>query len=122
MTEDHPSARGSGSAQPLLPPIDVFEDTAGITLLVDMPGVARDGLEISVEGETLTIEGRVDLPTAPMDLIHAELRALRYRRSFALSRELAADRIDALLKDGVLRLSIPKREQARPHRIAVRTA
>lgn len=120
MTEVQPSAQGS--AQTLLPPIDVFEDAAGITVLVDMPGVGRDGLDISVDGETLTIEGRVGLPTTPTDLIHAELRALRYRRSFALSRELAADRIDALLKDGVLRLSIPKREQARPHRIPVRTA
>lgn len=123
MTDEHRSGQGAGSGEALLPPIDVFEDNAGITLLVDLPGVGRDGLEISVDGDTLTIEGRVDLPAAKgTDLIHAEVRALRYRRSFALSRELAADRIDALLKDGVLRLSIPKREQARPHRIPVRTA
>lgn len=120
MTETRRSSQGS--AQTLLPPIDVFEDSAGITVLVDMPGVGRDGLDISVDGETLTIEGRVDHPAAAGELIHAEARGLGYRRSFTLSRELAADRIEALLKDGVLKLSIPKREQPRPRRIPVRTA
>jgi len=121
MSDATQSSQGAGRV--VLPPVDVYEDKAGITVVVDMPGVGRDGLAISVDGETLSIEGRVDLPGAPgMDLVHAEVRALHYRRSFALSRELAADRIDALLKDGVLRLSIPKREEARPHRVRVRTA
>ena len=103
-----------------LPAVDVFEDAAGITLLADMPGVPKEQLELKVEGETLLIEGSVQ-PRTPdgMEAVYAELRAPRYRRSFALSRELDTTRIEANLKDGVLTLRIPKQAHAQPRRIAV---
>ena len=103
-----------------LPAVDVFEDAAGITLLADMPGVPKEQLELKVEGEALIIEGSVQ-PRTPdgMEAVYAELRAPRYRRSFALSRELDTTRIDANLKDGVLTLRIPKQAHAQPRRIAV---
>ena len=103
-----------------LPAVDVFEDAAGITLLADMPGVPKEQLELKVEGEALLIEGSVQ-PRTPdgMEAVYAELRAPRYRRSFALSRELDTTRIDANLKDGVLTLRIPKQAHAQPRRIAV---
>ena len=103
-----------------LPAVDVFEDAAGITLLADMPGVPKEQLELKIEGETLLIEGSMQ-PRTPdgMEAIYAELRAPRYRRSFALSRELDTTRIDANLKDGVLTLRIPKQAHAQPRRIAV---
>ena len=103
-----------------LPAVDVFEDAAGITLLADMPGVPKEQLELKVEGEDLIIEGSVQ-PRTPdgMEAVYAELRAPRYRRSFALSRELDTTRIDANLKDGVLTLRIPKQAHAQPRRIAV---
>jgi HSP20 family molecular chaperone IbpA len=104
----------------VLPAIDVFEDASGITLLADMPGVPRDQLELKVEGEALLIEGSVQ-PRTPdgLEAIYAEVRAPRYRRSFTLSRELDTSRIEANLKDGVLRLRIPKQAHAQPRRIAV---
>jgi HSP20 family molecular chaperone IbpA len=103
-----------------LPAVDVFEDAAGITLMADMPGVPREQLELKVEGDALLIEGTVQ-PRTPdgMEAIYAELRAPRYRRSFALSRELDTTRIDANLRDGVLTLRIPKQAHAQPRRIAV---
>lgn len=103
-----------------LPAVDVFEDAAGITLLADMPGVPKELLELRVEGEDLLIEGSVQ-PRTPeaMQAIYAELRVPRYRRSFSLSRELDATRIEANLKDGVLTLRIPKQAHAQPRRIAV---
>ena len=103
-----------------LPAVDVFEDAAGITLLADMPGVPKEQLELKIEDETLLIEGSMQ-PRTPdgMEAIYAELRAPRYRRSFALSRELDTTRIDANLKDGVLTLRIPKQAHAQPRRIAV---
>jgi HSP20 family molecular chaperone IbpA len=104
----------------VLPAIDVFEDASGITLLADMPGVAKEQLELKVEGEALLIEGGVQ-PRTPdgLEAIYAEMRAPRYRRSFTLSRELDTSRIEAKLKDGVLRLRIPKQAHAQPRRIEV---
>lgn len=107
----------------LLPRVDVIEDSHGITLLADMPGVPREKLDIQVEGNSLTIAGEIAL-LAPQGLnaTFAEVRAARYRRGFALSRELDAQAIDAQLKDGVLRLRIPKLAEAQPRRIEVRIA
>jgi HSP20 family molecular chaperone IbpA len=103
-----------------LPAVDVFEDASGITLLADMPGVPKDLLELKVEGDALLIEGGV-WPRTPdgLEAIYAEVRVPRYRRSFTLSRELDSTRIEANLKDGVLKLRIPKQAHAQPRRIAV---
>ena len=108
-------------AQPaVLPPVDVYEDESGITLLADMPGVGKEQLELKVEGDTLLVEGRVSgaLPDG-LQPVYAEVRAPRYRRSFTLSRELDSSRIQAQLKDGVLSLRIPKQPHAQPRRITV---
>jgi len=113
------SARGD--TQAMTPRVDVLEDDTGITVVADMPGVSRDSLEIKVENDALSIEGAVSA-AAPqaMEATYAEVRIPRYRRSFTLSRELDSGRIEAQLKDGVLRLRIPKHEQARPQRISVK--
>lgn len=104
----------------VLPPVDVFEDASGITLLADMPGVPKEQLELKVEGDALLIEGGVQSHTPDgLEAIYAELRAPRYRRSFTLSRELDTSRVEASLKDGVLKLRIPKQAHAQPRRIAV---
>jgi HSP20 family protein len=104
----------------MLPRVDVLEDDSGITLLADLPGVPRDKLELKVEGDTLWIEGVVTqaLPDR-LEAVYAEVRVPRYRRAFTLSRELDGGRIDANLKDGVLRLRIPKQAHAQPRRIQV---
>jgi HSP20 family molecular chaperone IbpA len=107
--------------QAMTPRVDVLEDETGITVVADMPGVSKDSLEIKVENDALSIEGAVSA-AAPqaMEATYAEVRIPRYRRSFTLSRELDSGRIEAQLKDGVLRLRIPKHEQARPQRISVK--
>jgi HSP20 family protein len=105
----------------LLPPVDVIEDGAGITLRADLPGVSRDRLNLHVEADTLVIEGALDLalPEA-MEAGHAEVGLGRYRRAFTLSKELDTTRITAELAQGVLTLRIPKAEHAQPRRIEVR--
>lgn len=105
----------------VVPPVDVFENESGITLLADLPGVAREQLVVRVDGETLHIEGTVT-PQGPqqMELLYGEAQSPCYRRQFTLSRELDASRIEAQLKDGVLRLAIPKLEEAKPRRIEIR--
>lgn len=113
-------AAGQETQRAVLPAVDVFEDAGGITLLADMPGVPKEQLALKVEGEALLIEGAVQ-PRTPdgLEAIYAEVRVPRYRRSFALSRDLDTSRIDARLKDGVLSLRIPKQAHAQPRQIAV---
>ncbi|MBI5276310.1 MAG: Hsp20/alpha crystallin family protein [Burkholderiales bacterium] len=104
----------------VVPPVDVFEDASGITLLADLPGVSRERLDLRVDNEALVIEAAAAsaFPEG-MELVYGEAQVAAYRRRFTLSRELDTSRIDAQLKDGVLKLHIPKAEEAKPRRIAV---
>jgi HSP20 family protein len=119
-----PQQQGNGRTQDppfVVPPVDVFEDEGGITLLADLPGVSRDRLGVRVDGEVLVIEATATTAQPEnMELVYGEAQFPAYRRQFTLSRELDTSRIEAGLKDGVLRLGIPKREEARPRRIEVR--
>lgn len=106
----------------VVPPVDVIEDDNGITLLADLPGVTREGLQLRVDGDSLQIEASASAAAGPqnMELVYGEAQIPAYRRRFTLSRELDTARIEAQLKDGVLRLVIPKAEQARPRRIDIK--
>jgi HSP20 family molecular chaperone IbpA len=103
------------------PDVDICEDEKGITLLADLPGVTKDDLDIQVDNETLSIDGKaqIKMPEA-MRAIYADVRETRYQRSFSLSSELDGDRTEASLNDGVLSLRIPKREQYQPRKIEIR--
>lgn len=109
--------------QALLPRVDVFENKDGILLVADMPGVPKDKLELRVDNDTLVIEGEI-APDTPHDMeaVYAEVRLSRYRRAFSLSAELDTARIDAQLRDGVLKLRIPKHAYAQPRKIEVKVA
>ena len=104
------------------PSVDIFEDATGITVKADIPGVSRERLGVHVDSDTLYIEGEA-LVAMPEDMqaLYADVRSTRYERSFSLSSELDGDKIDANLKDGVLTLRIPKREEHKPRKIEVHT-
>ena len=103
------------------PDVDIFEDETGITVQADMPGVSRDRLDVRIDNDTLSVEGNALIPMPEgMEPLYADVHSTRYQRSFSLSRELDTDKIDAHLKDGVLTLRIPKREEHKPRRIEVR--
>ncbi|MGH8580846.1 MAG: Hsp20/alpha crystallin family protein [Gammaproteobacteria bacterium] len=105
----------------MVPPVDVIEDTDGITLIADLPGVPKEKLNLRVDGDALMIEGETVLdPPMGMEAGYTEVTLPGYRRSFTLSRELDPGNIEASLKDGVLRLRIPKAEHAKPRRIEVK--
>jgi HSP20 family protein len=119
-----PARVDGNDAQPyVLPPVDVFENENAITLLADLPGVPRDQLHVRVDGDNLVIEATATTTSGPenMELVYGELQCPAFRRQFTLSRELDASRIEAQLRDGVLRLTIPKSEEARPRRIQVQS-
>lgn len=104
----------------VMPPVDVVEDADGITLRADLPGVAKDGLNLQVEADTLIIEGDLGLSVPEgMDATHVEVSFPRYRRVFTLSKELDADKVSAELRNGVLTLRIPKAAHAQARRIPV---
>ncbi|MBV8467862.1 MAG: Hsp20/alpha crystallin family protein [Burkholderiales bacterium] len=111
----------AGTDTPVIQPrIDVYEDAAGLTLLADVPGARTESLELKVEGTNLTLEATV-ATALPNDLesVYAEMRVPRYRHAFELSSELDTEHIDASLKDGVLKLRIPKLARAQPKRIEI---
>ena len=115
------TGRGSGAESVLRPPVDIYESSHGITVLADMPGVAKDRLSVRVEGNSLLIEGAIGVaPQEQMSALHAEVRSTVYRRSFTLSNELETQDIEAALKDGQLTVRIPKRAELRARRIEVR--
>ena len=117
-TRENTSAQRAEPA--LQPPVDVVEDSSGITLYADMPGVPKDRLQLRVEGDQLTLEGEMVLAVpAGTEPSHAEVQLSRYRRTFTLSKELDADKVTAELSQGVLRVRIPKAEHAQPRHISV---
>ncbi|TAL88880.1 MAG: Hsp20/alpha crystallin family protein [Candidimonas sp.] len=104
----------------LVPPVDVIEDSTGITLRADLPGVPKDGLKLQVEAGTLTIEGDVSIPMLErMEATYVEVGLPRFRRVFTLSKELDTGKVSAEFKHGVLSLRIPKAEHAQPRRIDI---
>lgn len=121
MDMNQPTPREVNEAPALVPPVDILEDENGITLCADLPGVSKDNLSIRVDGDTLTVEGNVYLGE-PMKLqnVYAEVRVAQYRRSFVLGRDLDTEKIDANMKNGVLKLTVPKVEHAKPRRIEVK--
>ena len=107
----------------LIPPVDVIEDESGITVNADMPGVTKENVTIRVEGGALTIDAPLTLgESTNLNAVYSETRSAHYKRSFTLSRELDTTKIDAAIKDGVLKLHVPKLEHAKPRRIEVRAA
>ena len=104
------------------PAVDIFETDKEITLLADMPGVQADDLNIDLRESVLTLEGDVQPPegTDETDVIR-EYRTGKYYRQFTLSQVINQAKIDAELRDGVLRLRLPKVEAATPRKIAVKT-
>lgn len=103
--------------------MEIFEDAGGITVLADMPGVPREGLNVQLDGDTLVIVGEAAvLAPGGMRALWAEITVPRYRRAFTLGRELDLARMEAGVKDGALTLRIPKQAHAQPRRTAVSTS
>jgi HSP20 family protein len=101
------------------PPASLVENGVGYILQVEMPGVNKEGLEISVENNELTILGRRSLPTVEGTLIHRESRPNNFRRSFELDPTIDTGKISAKIEQGVVTLTLPKAEQVKPRKIKV---
>ena len=102
------------------PLIDIHESPDGLILEADLPGVTEKTLTIQLEDHVLSLHGHVPSPV-PSDArtLHEEYRPGDFYRSFILSDEVERDRISAELKQGVLRLVLPKADRARTRRIEI---
>ncbi|WP_300274337.1 Hsp20/alpha crystallin family protein [Halomonas sp.] len=110
-------------ADALLPPVDIFEEGNALQIVVDMPGVTRESLTIEVDNSVLSLEGevRIEMPEG-LSAIYAEVRAQRYARRFTLSQEIDREAITASIENGVVRLTLPKKETHRRRRIDIKAA
>lgn len=116
--ETRESDRGQAE-QFITPPASVREITDGYTLEIEMPGVKKDGLEISVENNELTIIGRRSLPVMEGTLVHRESRPENFRRMFEIDPSIDADKISATIDEGLVTLILPKAEHVKPRKITV---
>jgi HSP20 family protein len=107
------------SEQFMTPVASVIEGGDVYMLNVEMPGVNKEGLEISVENNELMITGRRDLAQIEGTLIHRESRTEDFRRVFELDPSIDTSKISARIDQGFLTLTLPKAEQVKPRKIAV---
>ena len=119
LTRENRDGDRAQAEQFVAPPASVIEAGDGYTLEVEMPGVNKDGLDILVEKNELTIIGRRSLPAVEGTLIHHESRPENFRRTFDLDPSIDANKINARIDQGLVRLTLPKAEHVKPRKIAV---
>lgn len=103
-----------------LPPVDIYESTDALTLIADMPGVSKDNVELHLEDDELTIRGRVSAEPKGEKMLWSEYEIGNYIRTFTLSGVVDQSKIEATMKNGVLVLTLPKVEAAKPRQIKVK--
>jgi HSP20 family molecular chaperone IbpA len=103
------------------PAVDIYETLDGLVVKADLPGVTKDGLDLRVENNLLTIRGRAS-HCAPGEMLYREYQLANFFRQFELSDRVDQQNISAELKHGVLTLNLPKAEEAKPRKIDVRVA
>lgn len=106
------------TARTLAPPVDIFEVNDGLVVVADLPGVAKDSVDVRVDNGMLTIQGQAK-SQAPGEALLSEFRLVNYYRQFRLNEEVDQEKIKAEMKHGVLTLQLPKAEHVKPKRIPV---
>jgi HSP20 family protein len=108
-------------ARAFLPTTDIYEDENELTVILEMPGVDKDNVEIRVQDGVLNVDGRLDFSKYQgLQPLYTEYNIGNYSRSFSLSNKIDQNRIAAEIKDGVLSLKLPKMEEAKPRTIQVK--
>ena len=103
-----------------LPATDIFETDHALNVVLEMPGVAKENVEIGIDNDVLKISGRIDIAKYEgLQPVYTEYNIGNYSRSFQLSNKVDQDGIKAELKDGVMTLVLPKSEKAKSRRISV---
>ena len=119
LVRENRNADQRRAEQFVTPAASVVEDGEAYLLNLEMPGVNKEGLEISVENNELTITGRRLFPQIEGTLIHRESRPENFRRAFELDPSIDTSKVSARIDQGVLTLTLPKAEQVKPRKITV---
>lgn len=114
-----PANGGSQRPQFLTPPANIHEDKDGYLLEAEMPGVTKEGLEITVENGELVILGRRRPEEKQGTLVYRESRGFDYRRVFEIDPSIDSNKITARIEQGVLKLHLPKADAVKPRQIQV---
>jgi HSP20 family protein len=106
----------------VFPPLNISEDTENLYVRGELPGISSNDIDISVEGETLTLRGERKLPqTASSVSYHRrEREAGKFRRTVSLSTRINPDGVEAHFQNGVLEIVLPKAAEAKPRQIPVK--
>jgi len=110
---------GRQTEQFVAPAASLIEHGDGYLLQLEMPGVNKEGLEISTEGNELTILGRRSMPTVAGTPLHQESRRENFRRTFEIDPSIDVNKINARIEQGLLTVTLPKAEHVKPRKIAV---
>jgi HSP20 family protein len=103
-----------------VPNTDIFEADDALTLVMELPGVDKQAVEVNIENDVLRVEGRIDFSKyGDLDPLHTEYNVGHFARSFTLSNKIDQQNISAQLDDGVLTLTLKKTKEAAPRRIAL---
>ena len=114
---------GTKPTRAFLPNADIFETEETLTIVLEMPGIDRDHIEVGVEDGVLTVEGGIDFGKYEgLQPVYGEYHVGPYRRSFRISNRVDQDKISAEMRDGVIKLVLPKAEEAKPRKIKVKSA
>lgn len=117
---DAPKGERTRPERTYLPNVDIFETDVAIWISADVPGVDENSLDVRLEGDQLSIEGRVALDEyAELTPVYGEYNIGDFERRFTLSDAIDSERIRARVHDGVLQVELPKVERARPRQIEV---
>lgn len=101
------------------PNVNIFETTDGYVLQAEMPGVSKDGVEITLEENEITITGRRTPDTVNGEALFRERHGADYRRAFELDPAIDTDKIAAKVEQGILTVTLPKSERVKPRKISV---
>ena len=101
-----------------VPYTDIYETEEALTLVMEMPGIDREHIDIALENEVLRVEGKIDFSKyQDLEPVYTEYNVGHYARSFSLSGKVDQERIGAQYRDGILTVTLPKAAEARPRRI-----
>jgi len=117
--QKEPRARTSPDVGFVAPEVNIFETKEGYVLEAEMPGVRKDGLEVTLEGNEITLVGRRESEPIPGEALFRECQTLNYRRVFELDPAIDTSKIAANIDQGVLTLTLPKSEAVKPRKITV---
>ncbi len=108
-------------ARIFVPAADIYETENELTVILEMPGVEKKNVDVRVEDDVLTVEGRLDLAKYQgLRPLYTEYNIGHYARSFRLSSKIDQSKIAAEMNDGVLSLKLPEIEEAKPRTIQIR--